>query len=163
VGELAIEPGSRVADLGAGGGYFTFRLAEAVGPGGTVFAVDVDEDMTSHLENRVDDDGITNVTVVLGRFEDPLLPDGEVDLVFTSNTYHHIENRVDYFRALSTDLTSGGRVAILELNDSSWFPRTFGHFTGPEAIIDEMNRAGYRLERRLDFVERQSFLIFRRQ
>ena len=160
--ELALEPGAQVADLGAGGGYFTFRLAEAVGPKGVVFAVDVDEDMTDYLQARADDEGLSNVTVILGRYEDPLLPDGQVDLLFTSNAYHHIENRRDYFRRLRSDLRTDGRVAILELNDSSWFPRTFGHYTDPDLIIEEMEEAGYELERDLGFIDRQSFLIFRR-
>ncbi len=160
--ELALEPGAQVADLGAGGGYFTFRLAQAVGPRGLVFAVDVDEDMTGYLQARVDDEGLSNVTVILARYEDPLLPDGQVDLLFTSNAYHHIENRPDYFRRLHSDLRPDGRVAILELNDSSWFPRTFGHYTDSDRIIEEMEEAGYQLERDLGFIERQSFLTFRR-
>jgi arsenite methyltransferase len=161
--ELALAPGARVADVGAGGGYFTFKLADAVGPEGAVFAVDVDEDMTAYLAERAADEGAANITVILGRFEDPLLPDGEIDLLFTSNTYHHIENRVEYFRNLLTDLTPVGRIAILELNDASWFPRTFGHYTDPDVIIQELSEAGYVLDRRLDFIERQSFLIFRRK
>jgi cyclopropane fatty-acyl-phospholipid synthase-like methyltransferase len=162
VRELEIAPGTSVADLGAGGGYFTFRFAEAVGPQGRVFAVDVDEDMTSYLEERAGDEGYENVTVVLGRYEDPLLPDGQVDLLFTSNAYHHIQDRSAYFRRVLADLQPNGRVAVLELNDSSWFPRTFGHYTDPDEIIAEMKVAGYVLERDFDFVERQSFLIFRR-
>jgi arsenite methyltransferase len=158
--ELAIAPGSRVADVGAGGGYFSFRLADAVGPGGRLFAVDVDEDMTDHLDERVEADGAANVTVVRGRFDDPLLPDGEIDLVFTSNTYHHIQDRVAYFARLRQDLAPGGRVAILELNDHSWFPRTFGHYTGHDVILREMTEAGYSLDRQLDFIDRQSFSIF---
>jgi ubiquinone/menaquinone biosynthesis C-methylase UbiE len=161
VEELAIEPGARVADLGPGGGYFTFRLAEAVGPEGRIYAVDVDEDMTTYLEERIAEDGVGNVTVVLGRFEDPLLPDGEIDLLFTSNVYHHIEDRVAYFVRVRSDLAPGGRVAILELNDHSWFPRTFGHYTEPEVIVGEMEQAGYSLDREFDFIDRQSFLIFR--
>jgi arsenite methyltransferase len=161
VTELAIEPGASVADIGAGGGYFTFRLAEAAGANGRVFAVDVDEDMTSYLEARVVDDGVENVTVILGEFDDPMLPDGEVDLLFTSNTYHHIQDRVAYFARLRADLAPGGRIAILELNDYSWFPRTFGHNTERDVIVRELEEAGYALDREFDFIDRQSFLIFR--
>ncbi len=106
--ELGIEPGDYVADLGAGGGYFTFRLAEAVGPGGVVYAVDVDEDMTGHLAERAADEGHRNVEVILGGYDDPRLPDGEVDLLFTSNTYHHIQDRVAYFANLRRDLNPMG-------------------------------------------------------
>jgi predicted methyltransferase len=161
--ELDLEPGMRVADIGAGGGYFTFKLADAVGAEGLVYAVDVDTDMTSYLEERSREEGRGNVRVILGRFEDPLLPDGEIDLVFTSNTYHHLENRVDYFRGLLADLEPAGRVAILELRGTSWFSRTFGHFTDRETIVAELTEAGYELAASHDFIDEQSFTIFRRR
>lgn len=157
---LGVEPGQRVADLGAGGGYFTFPLAEAVGPDGVVYAVDVDPDMTAYLEERATEEGAGQVRVVLGEYADPLLPDGEIDLLFTCNTYHHIEERPDYFRRVRADLAPGGRVAILELSDVSWFPRTFGHHTPRDRIVAEMEEAGYALAREHDFLERQHFLVF---
>jgi ubiquinone/menaquinone biosynthesis C-methylase UbiE len=160
IAALGLSPGDRLADVGAGGGYFTFRLAEAVGDGGQVYAVDVDEDMLSYLEEQVFERDADNVEVVRGEFHDPMLPDGEIDLLFTSNTYHHIENRSDYFRIVRGDLSAKGRIAILELNDSSWFPRTFGHMTPKETIVSEMQAAGYRLVDDFDLVERQHFLVF---
>lgn len=160
VAALALEPGDRVADIGAGGGYFTFRLARAVGPEGVVYAVDVDPDMIEYLRERVAEEGVANVRVVAGEFSDPLLPDGEIDLVFSTNTYHHIQDRAAYFRGLRTDLAPGGRVAIIELNDATWFPRTFGHYTPEEEIVSEMREAGYRLDDDFGFLERQSFVVF---
>jgi len=157
---LGLREGDQVADLGAGGGYFTFKLAAAVGDTGRVYAVDVDDDMISYLEQRVAEEGIANVEVVRGEFEDPMLPDGRIDLLFTSNTYHHIQDRPAYFRRVLDDLAPNGRVAILELNDSSWFPRTFGHQTPKQTIVDEMTEAGYRLANDFDVVGRQHFLMF---
>jgi ubiquinone/menaquinone biosynthesis C-methylase UbiE len=158
---LDIREGSRVADLGAGGGYFTFRLADAVGEAGRVYAVDVDESMLAYLRERAAREGRDNVEVVHGTFDDPQLPDGEIDLLFTSNTYHHIQNRADYFGRLLGDLAPNGRVAIVEFDDSgSWFSRTFGHHTVKAAITDEMERAGYRLTHDHDILDRQSFLVF---
>ncbi len=158
---LGLEPGDRVADLGAGGGYFTFRLADAVGPTGVVYAVDVDEGMIDYLTQRARDEGRTNVEVILGEYHDPLLPDGTIDLLFTSNTYHHLEDRVAYFAKVLDDLGPDGRVAIIELNDRSWFPRWLGHHTPLETIVQEMTDAGYQLDRSYDFLERQHFAIFR--
>jgi len=86
IAALGIRPGDRVADLGAGSGYFTERLARAVGPGGKVYAVDVDEAMNEYLRERLTRVGIDNVEVLLGRFEDPLLPDRGVDLVLVVDT-----------------------------------------------------------------------------
>ncbi len=160
VAALGLEPGDRVADLGAGGGYFSFRLADAVGPTGVVYAVDVDEGMIDYLTQRARDEGRSNVEVILGEYHDPLLPDGTIDLLFTSITYHHLEDRVGYFANVLADLGPGGRVAIIELNDHSWFPRWFGHHTPLETIVQEMTEAGYQLDRSYDFLERQHFAIF---
>ena len=157
---LELRPGDRVADIGAGGGYFSFRFAEAVGPEGRVYAVDVDDDMLAYLEERVAEEGHENVEVVRGAFEDPLLPDGQIDLVFLSNTYHHIQDRPTYFHGVRRDLSPGGRVAILELDDRSWLPRTIGHFSEPDAVAREMEEAGYRRVADHAFLDRQSFQVF---
>lgn len=157
---LGVDEGAKVADIGAGGGYFTFKLARVVGDTGRIYAVDVDEDMVAFLEKRAAADGVANVEVIHGKLDDPLLPDGRADLVFSSNTYHHVEQRSDYFARLRTDLAPGGRVAILDLNDHHWFPRIFGHATPKQTIVDEMTAAGYRLVDDFDIVKRQHFLVF---
>ncbi|MFQ6673344.1 MAG: class I SAM-dependent methyltransferase [Fidelibacterota bacterium] len=92
---LQIDSGDHVVDLGAGGGYFTFKLADAVGKTGKVYAVDVEEDMTEYLKRLARKKGYSNVEVLLGKFDDPLLPDSLANLIVVSNTYHHLENRVD--------------------------------------------------------------------
>lgn len=158
---LAIQPGSKVADLGSGSGYFTFDLAEATGPDGIVYAVDVDPDMIELVGDLAREKGATNVTTVLASSDDPGLPDGEIDLVFTSNTYHHIENPSAYFERLKRDLAPGARVAILDLRpDAGWLQQWLGHSTDVEKIRAEMKQAGYTVEDEQDFVEKQSFLIF---
>ena len=160
IGSLDIQRGDRVADLGAGGGYFTPRLAEAVGPSGRVYAVDVDEDMLEHVIKRTAEEGHSNVEAVLAAYHDPLLPESGVDLIFTSNTYHHLENRTTYFDQAKRYLRPGGRVAIIEHKRSGWFQKLFPHYTRAEVIRSEMQAAGYRLEHEYDFLERQSFLVF---
>jgi len=158
---LEIAPGEEVADLGAGGGYFTFRLADAVGPSGRVFAVDVDDDMLAYLRDRVAAESRVNVQVVRAEPDDPQLPDGRIDLVFTCDTYHHLTDRSAYFAKLRTDLAPGARVAILDLNDRSWFGRLFGHQTPKQTIVDELTAAGYRLVADHEgVIDRQNFLIF---
>ena len=129
-----------------------------MGPEGQVYAVDVDDDMLAYLAQRAERDAFSGVHVVKGDFDDPLLPDGEIDLVFTSNTYHHLDDRVAYFRRVREDLSPGGRVAILDYNRGSWLNRN--HFSHKDDILRELEDAGYQLDRDLDFIERQSFLIF---
>ena len=161
VGALGIAPGDRVADLGSGGGYFTFRLADAVGPKGKVYAVDIDPDMTDLVAGMARERGAQNVEVVLAASDDPKLPDGQIDLVFTANTYHHIGDRVAYFTRLKRDLSSKGRVAILDYDESAgWFPHWFGHLTPTSTVESEMKQAGYRLAAAPDFLAEQSFLVF---
>jgi predicted methyltransferase len=155
VAALAITPGARVADLAAGGGYFTGRLADAVGPTGVVYAIDVDPDMTAHLEEQPP----PNVKIVLAPQDDPKIPE-PVDLLFTCNTYHHIRSRTDYFGNARRYLAPGGRVAIVELARRGWLQRIFAHFTPPETIRAEREAAGYRQTAEHGFLERQSFLLF---
>ncbi|MEW6271250.1 MAG: methyltransferase domain-containing protein [Thermodesulfobacteriota bacterium] len=157
---LRIEPGDRVADLGAGGGYFTFRLADAVGPDGVVYGVDVDPGMIAYLRDRAADEGYANVQVVEAASDDARLPAGAIDLLFTCNTYHHIPDQQAYFARAKQALAPGGRVAIVEYRDEGFFATLFGHATGEEAIERDMEAAGYRLEGRYDFLDRQSFLVF---
>jgi arsenite methyltransferase len=150
---LRIEKGARIADLGAGGGYFTFRLADAAGPDGLVWAVDVDPGMVAFVRERSAADGYENVRVVEAAPDDPRLPSGAIDLVFTCNTYHHIPDRVAYFSRLRRALAPGGRVAIVEHRGEGFFARLFGHATGDDVIRREMEAAGYRLDAAHDFLE----------
>lgn len=161
---LDLEPGAIVADVGAGDGYFLPWLSRAVGPDGRVYAVEVEDALVEALEARVEADALANVVVVRGDYEDPKLPDGRIDLVFTCNTYHHIEHRSIYFDALRADLAPGGRVAHLdERDDVTGLLRLFqtrGHWTNPDVMDGEMESAHYRLVERLDFLPTQSFGIF---
>ena len=158
---LAIRPGERIADLGSGGGYFTFRLSQSAGPLGKVYAVDVDKDLLEDLAERAKKDGYRNVEPVFAKYDDPLLPE-PVDLIFTTNVYHHIEGRVKYFSGAAKYLRAGGRIAIVDFNGKHWTATFMGHYTPVELVKKEMEEAGYRLEREFDFLDRQSFLIYRR-
>jgi ubiquinone/menaquinone biosynthesis C-methylase UbiE len=162
VAELALAPGARVADVGSGSGYFTLPFARAVAPDGRVFAVDVDAEMNAHLTSRLAEAGVGNVEVVLATADDPGLPPAGIDLVFMSNTYHHIQDRTTYVAKLARALRSGGRIAIIEYDDAraGWFVRTFGHNTPRDTIVSELEAAGYRLLAEPDFLPRQNFLIF---
>lgn len=155
VADLGLAPGARVADLGSGGGYFTFRLAGAVGPAGRVYAVDVDAGMTEHVAGEAAERGLANVATVLAATDDPKLPE-RVDLVFNCNTYHHLESRVAYFQTVRERyLAPGGRVAIVEFK-----PEKFSHSTARETIDEEMSAAGFRLVKDFDYLERQHFLVY---
>ena len=156
---LALTPTASVADIGAGTGYFSVRLARAI-PGGTVYAVDVEPAMIEHVRKRALADGLKNVETVLASGTSPQLPK-PVDVVVIVDTYHHLPNRPAYFRALQKQLTAGGRVAIIDFRkDSPEGPPPQFRFEADQ-IVGEMKEAGYRLDARHEFLPRQHFLVFR--
>lgn len=163
VSALALAPGARVADLGAGDGYFVERLSAAVGPDGHVYAVDVDADTVARLAERFRA-GSTNVETILGEPDDPGLPDRAIDLVLLVNTYHHIEGRSDYFRKLRTDLAPGGRIAVIEpdedLDGLLSLALDEGHKSSAPAVKAEMRAAGYRLDAEHEFLPVQIFSVW---
>ena len=116
IATLNLHPGEVVADLGSGGGYFTFKLARAVAPSGKVYAVDVDKDMIELIAKRLKEESGNNVETILATATDPLLPQPVVDLIFTVNTYHHIADRLAYFANARKYLRPGGRIAIIDLD-----------------------------------------------
>jgi cyclopropane fatty-acyl-phospholipid synthase-like methyltransferase len=164
VASLSIAPGDIVADIGSGDGYFLSWLSRAVGPDGRVYAVEVDEELVRELEERVRKEELHNVEVLRGAFQDPRLPDGRVDLVFTCNTYHHIDDRPGYFARLRADLSPQGRVAHLdERDDVVGILRVFqsgGHWADVKEMRHEMEEAGYRRVESFDFLPTQSFQVF---
>jgi ubiquinone/menaquinone biosynthesis C-methylase UbiE len=161
IAALDLKPGDRVADLGAGGGYFTFRFADAVGPTGRVYAIDVDPDMIEYLKTRAAADGYQNVEVRAATADDAGLPPDSVDLLFTCNTDHHLDDRSAYFARTRSTLRPGGRVAIIDMNGTGWFSWLFGHATPADTVRAEMQAAGYQLAEQHDFLDGQSFLVFK--
>ncbi len=157
--KLAITPGSRVADLGSGAGYFTWHLAKAVGSRGTVYAVEIDKTALDMIFKEMVARRTPNVRPVRAESHDPGLPE-PVDLVFSCDVYHLMNNRVTYFRSLASSLRPGGRVAILDFHPRGFFSGLFSHRTAKEEVRLEMEAAGYRLLNDYDVVDSQHFQIF---
>ena len=155
---LALKPGMKVADVGAGTGYFSMRLAKT--PGVSVFAVDIEPKMIDYLKKRAASEHANNVTAVLAGAASPNLPE-PVDVILVVDTYHHLPNRASYFRDVRKSLKPGGRIAIVDFRkDAPEGPPVHFRFT-PQQIQDEMKQAGYQLDASHDFLPRQHFLIFR--
>jgi predicted methyltransferase len=156
---LGLTPTSAVADIGAGTGYFSVRLAKAV-PSGTVYAVDVEPAMLDHIRKRATTEHLANITTVQAAPDSPMLPK-PVDAVLIVDTYHHIPSRVSYFRALKSSLRPGGRIAIVDFKkESTEGPPPEFRFT-PDQIAGEMKQAGFVVDARHEFLPRQLFLIFK--
>lgn len=156
---LALAPDARVADLGAGTGYFSVRLARVV-PSGRVYAQDIEPALLRHLRARAERDDLANVRIVLGTTDDPLLPE-RVDLALMVDTYHHIADRVAYFTRVRERLRPGGRVVIVDFRPASSMGPPAEHKVSPETVTSEMARAGFVAEGRFDALSEQYVLAFR--
>lgn len=158
---LKLQPGQFVADIGAGTGYFTLRLARAVGESGTVFAVDVDSGMLDYLRQRLAKEGIRNVQVMQVPPHDPLLVDGSVDLIFVCNTYHHIEDRAVYLRKLRKALKPTGRLVIIDFYKKEGIPvgPPLQMRIGEDTVRQELHTAGFQVVEQLAVLPYQYLLV----
>jgi ubiquinone/menaquinone biosynthesis C-methylase UbiE len=116
VAALRLVAGSTICEIGAGPGYFSLRLARAVGETGTVYAVDVEPRILAVLRERIAGSAVRNVVPVLGLPDDPLLPHGACDVVFTVNTLHHFEDPVTYLVRLRQSLRPSGRIVNVDFH-----------------------------------------------
>jgi ubiquinone/menaquinone biosynthesis C-methylase UbiE len=163
---LGIADGSKVADIGAGGGYFTIRLARRVGPNGVVWAEDVNSLMIEAIERRVLKDvakDIRNVKTVQGTSSDPMLPAASLDAVLILETYQEIQqygNPLLFLQNVRTALRAGGRVGIIDYKRDGGGPGPDGARPDPETIVSVAAEAGLRLLKRETFLPFQFFLIF---
>ena len=143
VAALGVTDGDRVADLGAGRGTFTGRLARAVGRGGIVYAVDADVGALERLARLAAEAGLDNIRTVAVTGDRLDLPE-PVDLIFASAVFHHLPEQVAYFAGARSQLRPGGRLAILESRREGLLRHWFPHGTPPAAVRDTLSAAGFR-------------------
>ena len=161
---LAIKPGMHVADLGAGSGYFTRRFVEAVGETGKVYVIDIEPKALKYVEESlVHMQRPFNAEFILARPDDSNIPVESVDVLFVCNTYHHLQDRTEYFRKAKSSLKEGGRLVIIDYyhDDRSGelsFPKR--HLVPREKVLGEITAAGYRLAKEHAFLPKQYFLEF---
>jgi ubiquinone/menaquinone biosynthesis C-methylase UbiE len=155
---LQAEPGKRIADIGAGEGFYSLRIARAVGPTGRVTAVDVSEKYLEKLRARIQQDKVTNVDVVVGAVDDPRLPQGTFDAVLIYNAYHEMTTPEPILKALFLALKPGGRLVMSEPLHDNVRSATRGeqvkdHEIGPNFVQQELQAAGFEvIEQRPDFL-----------
>jgi len=135
---LGVTPGMRVADIGAGDGYYTVRLAQRLGHGAPIYAEDVSQPYLDRLAARLTREGVARVTLVHGTPADPRLPAQSVDLAILAHMYHEIEHPYEFLYRLHAALAPSGRVAIID-NDKP----TREHGTPPVLLRCELAAVGY--------------------
>jgi putative heme-binding domain-containing protein len=161
---LQIPKGAKVADVGAGLGYFTWRLAQRVGPEGRVFAVDVQHQMLNLTSEELKKRNVSNVDLIVGRDRDPRLPNGLLDLVLVANSYHEFSQPAAMLAALRRALKPEGRLVVVEFATEKDDHHTPWLYTMslPE-LKSEIEAAGFQLDRSLDFLPLQHGLVFSRR
>jgi ubiquinone/menaquinone biosynthesis C-methylase UbiE len=163
VAALRLRPGAAVADVGAGPGYFTLRLARAVGPAGRVYGIDVEPRMTALLEERARAAGLGNVVPVLAPDGDGLPPE-PVDLVLLVNAFHHLPDGAGALRRLAGALAPGGRIALVEFHEGELPVGPPADHKVSRAQVDAaVAAAGLRVAEELSFLEYQHLLLLERR
>lgn len=156
---LKLAPGSVIADIGAGTGYFATRFARMVAQS-RVYGVDAEPDMVKFLGDRAKKENLGNLKAVAANPADPRLPE-KADMVILVDVFHHVDNRVAYFRNLKNSLLPGGRVAIIDFRlDSPEGPARASRIA-PDRVITELKEAGFALQETHGFLPRQYFLVFK--
>ncbi len=155
---LALAPDARVADIGAGTGYFSARLARVV-PAGRVWAEDIEPTLVAHMNARFARESITNAFATLGTTEDPLLAE-PVDLVLVVDTYHHISNRPAFFQRVRSRLRPSGRLVIVDFRADAPMGPPREHRLAPEVVARELREAGFAAGPSLDTLPNQYVLSF---
>lgn len=142
---LSISPGKRVADIGAGSGFFSVLAARRVGNSGIVYAEDINPESSQYINARVKKEGLHNVKTVLGKPNDALLPT-PVDAVLLLKTYHEVAEPVVLFRNLRHSLAKDAKVGVIDRNGDGT-----NHGVGRDVVIREMKEAGYKLLQQEDY------------
>ncbi|MXP25319.1 methyltransferase domain-containing protein [Altererythrobacter indicus] len=135
-----IKPGMTVADIGAGEGYYTVRLAEKVGESGRVLAQDIDPEVVSQLGDRVERERLDNVSIKLGSEDDPRLPKGSFDRIFLVHMYHEVSEPYAFLWRLRPALRKGGQVVVVDIDRP-----TADHGIDPRLLFCEFEQVGFRL------------------
>ena len=156
---LGIKAGSSVADVGAGSGWFTVRAAKRVGSDGLVYAVEINSEYLKHIDKRSKEENLSNIRTILGKEDDPLLPQKSVDAVLLLKTYHEIGEPVRWLRRMRTAMREGALLGIIDRTGKGE-----DHGIDRETVVREARRAGFVLVEQHDFVrpdEVDYFLVFR--
>ena len=160
---LALEPGDMVADIGAGTGFFSFPMAERVGPEGSVLAVDIQPEMLAIIRGRAAERGVPNVEPRLGSIDDPRLPEAAVDVALLVDVYHELSHPWEMTAAIARALQPGGRLFVVEYRgEDRWVPIKKLHKMTEAQVRREIEIHPLRWVETLDVLPTQHVVVFER-
>ncbi len=157
---IGVKPGMVVGEAGAGEGYFTFKLSRRVGETGKIYANDIVQRVLNVIDRRCEREGITNITTILGKVEDPLFPKGELDMVFMIAAFHDFEKKVDWLNNVKTCLKPGGTLVIVEM-DPDKRGRGYSHLMTKKEILETVEKSDFKLDRIETFLPSHNIYIYK--
>ena len=159
---LELTPGMVVADIGAGSGYYSSRIAKRVGPTGRVYATDIQPGMIALLDRRIKSEGLTNVTTVLGGLADPRLPPKSIDLAIMVDVYHELQEPQVFLQALKETFKPGGRLVLVEFRkEDPKVPILEVHKMSVAEVKQELEAEGFVLDKVIDVLPWQHIVVLR--
>ncbi|UCE05531.1 MAG: class I SAM-dependent methyltransferase [bacterium] len=158
---IGVKSGMIIAEVGAGRGRYAVHMARRVGDAGKIYANDIDKRALEYLNYRCQRDSIPNVVTILGKVTDPLLPRGELDMVYIINTYHHFEKPVEIMKNIVPSLKPEGNLVIIE-HDRQKAPNLSSESTtAKKVLLKQADQAGFKLIKIHTFLSRDNIYIFR--
>lgn len=157
---IGVKPGMVIGEAGAGEGYFTFKLSRRVGETGRVYANDIVERVLMVIENRCEREGITNITTILGKVEDPLFPEGALDMIFMISAFHDFEKKVEWLNNVKPYLKPGATLVIVE-SDPDKSGRGSGHLMTKDEILETVKESSFMLDRIETFLPTHNIYIYK--
>ena len=159
---LDLKPGMVVADIGAGSGYYSSRIARRVGPTGRVYATDIQPGMIALLDRRIKSESLTNVTTVLGGMDDPRLPPSSIDLAIMVDVYHELQEPQIFLQRLKETFKPGGRLVLLEFRkEDPKVPILEVHKMSVAEVKQELEAEGFVLDKVIDVLPWQHIIVLR--
>ncbi len=160
---LGLKPGMQVCDMGCGNGYYTMRIAKAVGKQGRVYAVDIQPEMLQMLRENMNRANVENIEPILSEAHDPHLPEGKVDLLMMVDVYHEFSHPDTMLQCIAKSLAPGGLIALLEFREEDpMVPIKPLHKMSKIQIMKEYEANGYKLVRSYDGLPWQHMMFFGR-
>jgi ubiquinone/menaquinone biosynthesis C-methylase UbiE len=159
---LALKPGMVVADIGAGSGYYSARIAKRVGPSGRVYATDIQPGMIELLNRRIKSEGLTNITTVLGGMDDPKLSANSIDLAIMVDVYHELQEPQIFLQRLKETFKPGGRLVLLEFRkEDPKVPILEVHKMSVAEVKQETEAEGFVLDQVIEVLPWQHIIVLK--